>query len=161
MKSSKHPKITSSASIAGALRRQKKAGRKIVFTNGCFDILHVGHVSYLEEAKALGDVLVVGLNKDRSVKRLKGPHRPLIKEGDRARVLASLGAVDYVVPFGEATPERLIRAVKPDFLVKGGDWQKKDIVGSRFVESYGGKVRSLKFVNGISTSALIEKIRRL
>ena len=138
--------------------RLKKSGKKIVFTNGCFDILHVGHVRTLCQAKALGDVLVLGLNRDSSVKFLKGSGRPVTNEKERAEVMSALQTVDYIVLFGESTPEKLIRAVKPDFLVKGGDWKKKDIVGSDFVESYGGKAMSLRFVQGYSTTKLIEKI---
>ncbi len=134
--------------------------KRVVFTNGCFDILHVGHVRYLREAKALGDVLVLGLNCDHSVKGLKGSGRPVTNEKERAEVLSALQSVDYIVYFGEATPEKLIRCVKPDFLVKGGDWKKKKIVGASFVESYGGKVIRLRFVKGYSTTRLIKKIKR-
>ena len=140
------------------LRRGKK---KLVFTNGCFDILHKGHVTYLSQARALGDALVVGLNADASVRRLKGPERPVNEERDRAEVLGALACVDLVVIFREDTPDRLIHAVRPDVLVKGGDWKKKDIVGGPFVESYGGKVRVIPFVKGFSTTGLLEKIRSL
>jgi D-glycero-beta-D-manno-heptose 1-phosphate adenylyltransferase len=135
------------------LRNQKK----IVFTNGCFDLLHVGHIRYLQEAKAQGQVLVVGINSDDSVKRLKGPTRPIQNENDRAEILAALGAVDYVVLFTEDTPAKLIEAVKPNVLVKGGDWKPDQIVGGPFVLSYGGEVKSLQFVEGRSTTKLIEK----
>ena len=131
--------------------------RKIVFTNGCFDLLHVGHVRYLKEARSLGDILVVGVNTDESVKRLKGPTRPVQNENDRAEILASLSAVDFVVLFDQETPLELINKVKPDFLVKGGDWKPEQIVGSSFVQSYGGKVKSLQFVDGKSTTSLIAK----
>ncbi len=153
------PKLRTFAGIAAVVRRARAKGRKVVFTNGCFDILHVGHVRYLRKARSLGDRLVVGLNRDASVRRLKGPGRPVNRERNRAEVLAALACVDDVVFFGEATPERLIRAVRPDWLVKGGDWKKKDIVGSVFVESYGGKVRSLPFVDGFSTTATVRKLR--
>ncbi len=133
--------------------------RKLVFTNGCFDLLHVGHVRYLAEAKCCGDFLVVGVNSDSSVKSLKGPTRPIQNQEDRAEILAALGAVDCVVIFNEETPEKLIELVKPQVLVKGGDWKPQQIVGSRFVQSYGGEVRSLQFVNGKSTTKLIEKSR--
>lgn len=133
----------------------------MVFTNGCFDILHVGHIRYLRQARLLGDALVVGVNTDASVRRLKGPLRPLVSERERAEVLSALTAVDHVVLFDGDTPLSLIRAVSPDFLVKGGDWKKTSIVGWDFVESYGGKVRSLKFVEGRSTSRLAEKIRKI
>jgi D-glycero-beta-D-manno-heptose 1-phosphate adenylyltransferase len=131
--------------------------RKIVFTNGCFDLLHVGHVRYLQEAKAQGDLLVVGVNADASVKRLKGPTRPIQNENDRAEILAALGAVDYVIIFPEDTPAELIQNVRPDVLVKGGDWKPEQIVGSSFVQSYGGQVKSLQFVDGRSTTKIIEK----
>lgn len=132
--------------------------RKIVFTNGCFDLLHVGHVRYLQEAKSQGDFLVVGVNSDASVKRLKGPTRPIQTENDRAEILAALGAVDFVVIFTEDTPENLIHAVKPNVLVKGGDWKPEQIVGSSFVLSYGGEVKSLQFVEGRSTTSIIERV---
>ena len=154
-------KLKPLAKTLSLLRKEKKKGRKIVFTNGCFDVLHVGHVRYLKKAKSLGDVLVIGLNTDASVKRLKGSGRPLNKEKDRAEVLGALAFVDRVVFFSEATPERLIRAVRPDLIVKGGDWKKKDIVGSAFVESYGGKARSLPYIRGFSTTGLLDKIRKL
>lgn len=141
--------------------RLKKSGKKVVFTNGCFDILHVGHVRYLRQARALGNVLVLGLNRDSSVKGLKGSGRPVTDEKERAEVLSALEAVDYIVFFGDKTPEKLIRAVKPDFLVKGGDWKKENIVGAAFVESYGGKVLPLRSIKGYSTTKLIEKIKKI
>jgi rfaE bifunctional protein nucleotidyltransferase chain/domain len=141
--------------------RLKRAGKKIVFTNGVFDILHRGHVEYLEKAKSLGDVLIVGLNTDASARRIKGKHRPLQNQRDRATVLAALKAVDYVILFGEDTPEKLIRIVKPDVLVKGADWKTVDIVGADFVRSYGGRVRRIKLTKGRSTSSIIEKIRKI
>ncbi|MBS1114284.1 MAG: bifunctional heptose 7-phosphate kinase/heptose 1-phosphate adenyltransferase [Nitrospirae bacterium] len=129
--------------------------RKIVFTNGCFDILHIGHVRYLQHAKRLGDVLIIGLNSDRSVAGIK-PGRPVNSEKNRAEVLAALAVVDYVVVFPEKTPYNLIKAVKPDILVKGGDWKKEDIIGSDVAkETY-----SLHYVKGISTTGIIEKIIR-
>lgn len=136
-------------------------GLKIVFTNGCFDIIHRGHIEYLNEAKSLGGFLVVGLNSDSSVRKLKGPERPVVNETDRAFVLSSLKAVDAVIIFDEETPYELIKFVRPDFLVKGGDWKKEDIVGSDVVEGYGGKVISLKFVDSYSTSSFISKIKSL
>lgn len=136
-------------------------GKTIVFTNGCFDLLHVGHVRYLQEAKAQGDLLVVGLNSDQSVKRLKGEQRPLQHQDDRAEILAALGCVDYVTVFEEDTPLELIQEVKPNVLVKGGDWPVEKIVGSDFVLKNGGSVRSLQFVNGKSTSSLVDLIRSL
>lgn len=138
-----------------------RKNKKVVFTNGCFDILHVGHVKYLQEAKAQGDLLVVGINADASVKRLKGESRPIQNEQDRGDVLSALGCVDFVTVFTEDTPEKLIHAVKPDVLVKGGDWKVEQIVGSDFVMSYGGKVKSLQFVQGKSTTNIVSKILKL
>ena len=132
--------------------------KKVVFTNGCFDILHRGHVTYLNEAKSLGDVLVIGLNSDASVARLKGPTRPVNHEEDRKFVLENLKAVDGVFIFEEDTPYNLINNLKPDILVKGGDWKAEDIVGSDIVLAKGGEVKSLNFVNGFSTTKTIEKI---
>jgi D-glycero-beta-D-manno-heptose 1-phosphate adenylyltransferase len=131
--------------------------KKIVFTNGCFDILHVGHVRYLQEAKRLGDFLVVGVNTDASVKRLKGPTRPVQNESDRAEILSELRAVDAVVLFKEETPLDLIREIQPDVLVKGGDWPVESIVGHDIVTAKGGVVKSLSFVDGRSTTAIIER----
>ena len=139
---------------------KNKRQEKIVFTNGCFDLLHVGHVRYLQEAKNLGDLLVVGVNSDASVQVLKGPTRPVQNENDRAEILAALGAVDYVVIFSEETPEKLIHQVKPAVLTKGGDWKPESIVGGTFVMSYGGQVKSLQFVDGKSTTKIIEKSKR-
>lgn len=135
--------------------------KKIVFTNGCFDIIHVGHVTYLQQARALGDILVVGLNSDSSVSKLKGPTRPVQCEEDRAIILSALGCVDYVVLFSDDTPEKLIKSVSPNVLVKGGDWPVEKIVGADHVLSGGGQVRSLPFVNGKSSTGIIEKVKRL
>lgn len=140
--------------VEGLRRKQKK----IVFTNGVFDILHYGHIAYLTQARRLGDVLIVGVNKDRSVKKFKASDRPLQHEKDRARIVASLKAVDYVVAFGEATPERLIKAIKPDILVKGADYKMSEIVGADFVRSYGGKVRRIRLQKGRSSTALVKKL---
>lgn len=136
-----------------------RSGRKIVFTNGCFDLLHVGHVRYLQEARRLGDVLVVGVNSDASTKRLKGPTRPIQNENDRAEILAALACVDVTVVFEDDTPADLIKRVRPDILVKGGDWKIDQIVGGDFVQTYGGKVMSLQFVDGKSTTKIIEKTK--
>ena len=141
-----------------ALDSWRAAGEAVVFTNGVFDLLHRGHAEYLEEARALGDRLVVGVNSDASVRRLKGPTRPIVSEGDRAGLLGALASVDLVVVFGEDTPERLVRAVRPDLLVKGGDWDLDRIVGREFVESYGGRVLSIPLREGYGTSALIRRI---
>lgn len=139
--------------VAGRLRAE---GRKIVFTNGCFDIIHAGHIRYLRQAKALGDVLVVGLNSDRSVSVIK-PKRPVIPQDQRAEVLASLEMIDYVTMFDEETPYELIKLLQPDILVKGGDWKKEDIVGSDIAK----ETRSLPYIKGVSTTEIIEKIKRL
>jgi len=143
--------------IRGTLKRE---GRRVVFTNGCFDILHLGHVDYLTKARALGDTLVVGVNTDASVQRLKGPSRPVVVESDRASVLAALSAVDYVCLFDEETPAELIRALVPDVLVKGSDWKVDDVVGKDVVEAAGGKVLTIPFLPNHSTSSIIEKILR-
>lgn len=133
--------------------------QKIVFTNGCFDILHVGHVTYLAQAKALGDVLVIGLNSDASVRRLKGPNRPVNAQNARALVLAALESVDYVVFFDEDTPYNIITQVNPDILVKGGDYEIDNIVGGDFVRARGGEVLTIPFVDGFSTSNILEQIK--
>jgi D-beta-D-heptose 7-phosphate kinase/D-beta-D-heptose 1-phosphate adenosyltransferase len=135
-------------------------GAKVAFTNGCFDLLHPGHVTYLEAARDLADVLVVGLNSDESVRRLKGPARPILSEAERATVLAGLRSVDYAVIFGEDTPAGLIRALVPDVLVKGGDWPVESIVGREVVEAAGGRVLTIPFVEGQSTTGIVERIRK-
>ena len=135
--------------------------RKVVFTNGCFDIIHKGHVTYLNEAKSLGDHLIVGINSDDSVKRLKGKDRPVNNESDRAFVLDNLKSVDDVLIFNEDTPYHIIKEIIPDLLVKGGDWKEEDIVGSDIVKKNGGKVISLQFVNDYSTTNILEKIEKL
>ena len=142
-------------SLISALR---SGGGKIVFTNGVFDIIHRGHVEYLINAKSHGDVLIVGVNSDSSVKRIKGDNRPVNNENDRAFVLLNLKPVDYVVIFEEDTPYNLIKAIQPNVLVKGGDWKVKDIVGSDIVLDRGGQVFSLKFIDNYSTTAIIKKI---
>lgn len=138
---------------------QARKGKKLVFTNGCFDLLHVGHVRYLKEARSLGDLLVVAINTDKSVQKLKGQDRPLQNQEDRSEILAALECVDFVTIFDEETPEKLIQRIKPDILVKGGDWTIDKIVGAPFVMSYGGEVKSLQFVPGRSTTLLIEKMK--
>jgi rfaE bifunctional protein nucleotidyltransferase chain/domain len=154
-------KIRSLSSIVAAIRNDRRCGCKIVFTNGCFDILHAGHVRYLGKARSSGDRLIIGVNRDASIRGLKGSGRPVNHEKDRAEVLAALECVDYVVFFGEPTPEKLIHAIRPDILVKGGDWKKKDIIGAPFVESYGGKVRSIPLLKGRSTTSVIDKVRAM
>lgn len=138
---------------------QKKENKRIVFTNGCFDILHLGHIRYLREAKRLGDILIVGLNSDNSVNSLKGKDRPLVKEKDRAEILSTLEMVDYIVIFNELTPKNLIDKIIPDVLVKGGDWKKEAVVGRDTVEAQGGEVIIIPEVKGYSTSALIKRIK--
>ena len=138
----------------------KTEGKKLVFTNGCFDIIHAGHVRYLKEAKALGDILIVGLNSDTSVSAIK-PGRPVNPQDQRAEVLSSLEMVDYVTIFGEDTPYKLIQHLQPDVLVKGGDWQIEKIVGAREVQGWGGTVHSIPFLHQRSTTALLNKIRSL
>jgi D-beta-D-heptose 7-phosphate kinase/D-beta-D-heptose 1-phosphate adenosyltransferase len=136
----------------------KTKGKRIVFTNGCFDLLHVGHIRYLEKAKTLGDVLVVGVNSDRSVRGLKGPHRPILPEEERAEILSGLESVNYITVFDEPTPLELISSLQPHILVKGGDWTKETTVGKEVVERLGGEVVILPFIEGSSTSNLIETI---
>jgi rfaE bifunctional protein nucleotidyltransferase chain/domain len=139
----------------------KKEGQKVVFTNGVFDILHRGHVEYLEKAKSLGDVLMLGLNTDASVKKIKGSNRPVMGQDDRAIILAGLSSVDYICLFEEEKPENLIQELIPDILVKGGDYQIDDIVGRETVEANGGKVVTIDLVNGQSTTSIIEKMVKL
>lgn len=159
VKSSSHQKkITTLASLKRVVKKLKERGARIVFTNGCFDILHRGHVEYLKKAKAQGEALIIGLNADASVRRIKGPSRPINKQADRAAVLAALDLIDYVVFFRQDTPLELIRTLKPDILVKGGDWHPEKIVGADIVKAYGGRVLSIPFIKGYSTSGLIEKI---
>lgn len=134
------------------------SGRMVVFTNGCFDLLHPGHVRYLQQAKALGDALIVGLNSDRSVRELKGSNRPILNEAERAEVISALGCVDYVTVFDDPTPREIIATLLPDILVKGGDWGVDQIIGRREVESAGGRVLSLPFVEGSSTTDVIQRI---
>ena len=141
--------------------KSAREGKKLVFTNGCFDILHIGHVSYLQEAKACGDLLLVAVNSDASVKRLKGPERPLQNEKDRAEILSHLRSVDFTILFEEDTPLELIESISPDILVKGGDWSIDQIVGSEHVLKNGGEVKSLKFVDGRSTTNVVDKIKSL
>ncbi|MDD5137132.1 MAG: D-glycero-beta-D-manno-heptose 1-phosphate adenylyltransferase [Candidatus Omnitrophica bacterium] len=152
-------KVKGLAAVKKIAESLRKRGERIVFTNGCFDILHVGHVDYLAKARKMGDVLVIGLNSDLSVKRLKGTERPLNSQVDRAKVLSALSSVDYVTIFDEDTPERLIEKIRPDILVKGGDWKEANIAGAAFVKSYGGKVRIVPFVKGYSTTLVVNKLR--
>ncbi len=153
-------KVVDWEAAARWVKELQSAGRKVVFTNGCFDLLHVGHVNYLEAARELGDALIIGVNTDASVARLgKGGDRPFTPEADRARVLAALACVDRVVLFGEDTPLALITRLAPDILVKGGDYQLDEIVGREVVLARGGRVVALPFVPGYSTTSLIDRIR--
>lgn len=145
--------------ISSIIKELKSQNKKIIFTNGCFDILHSGHVQYLAEAKELGDILILGLNSDSSVKRLKGNDRPINNEGERAVVLSALCSISYIVVFEEDTPYMLINHIKPDALVKGGDWKPNDIVGSDIVSSYNGEVKSLSYIDGKSTTDIINKLK--
>lgn len=149
-------KILNWNELKKAIDGVKSSGRKVVFTNGCFDILHVGHIRYLKEARALGDVLVIGLNSDKSVSVIK-PGRPVNPQEQRAEILAALEMIDYVTVFDEDTPYELIKLLKPDILVKGGDWKKEDIVGSDIAK----ETRSLPYVQGLSTTEIIKKIKKL
>ena len=150
-------KVISRRAVAALFSGLRRAGKRIVFTNGCFDILHAGHARYLRRAAAMGDVLVVGLNGDGSVRRLKGEGRPIQKGPDRAYLLASLGCVSYVVVFSEDTPTALIEDVVPHVLVKGGDWKGKTIAGAEFVRSRGGAVKTIRFLPGRSTTSIIAR----
>lgn len=149
-------KIKGREELMGVLARLRSEGKRVVLTNGCFDLLHLGHVTYLEEARGLGDLLVVGVNTDESVRRIKGPGRPIVPLEQRMAVLAALEAVDYVVPFGEDTPYELIKALRPHVLVKGGDWRPEEVVGRDLVE----EVRIVPYREGFSTTGLIEKIKK-
>lgn len=145
--------------LAPHLAELQSQGRKVVFTNGVFDLLHLGHVTYLKAARALGDLLVVALNDDDSVRRLKGPDRPLVPLAERAEILLALSCVDWVVPFCEDDPLRVVRLLKPDVLVKGGDWAPENIVGADFVRARGGRVEVIPLVEGRSTTALVARAK--
>jgi rfaE bifunctional protein nucleotidyltransferase chain/domain len=153
-------KTVTPSALQRRLAALQRRGKRIVFTNGCFDLIHPGHVRYLRQAKQLGDVLVVGLNSDASVRRLKGPTRPLVPQRDRAEVMAALEMVDFVTVFNDDTPYKLIARLQPDVLVKGGDWAPDRIVGADIVRARGGKVRSLRFAPGYSTTRLVETIAK-
>ncbi len=151
-------KILKLSDLIQTLKGLRKFGKRIVFTNGCFDILHVGHVRYLAAARSKGDVLILGLNSDVSVKSIKPDNRPIVGQEHRAEVLAGLACVDYITIFDEPDPLALIHAIKPDILVKGADWEEAEIIGSDVVKTYGGKVVRVKVVPGISTSQIIQRI---
>ena len=152
-------KIVSQEELIQATAREKRGGRRVVFTNGCFDLLHPGHVRCLAEARALGDVLVVAVNSDRSVRGNKGPERPLVNERDRAEVIAALASVDYVTIFDEPTPRELISRVLPSVLVKGADWALDQVAGREEVEAAGGRVVSIPLASGYSTTNIVQRIR--
>ena len=156
-----HDKLKSLVELLEIRQNMRKKLKKVVFTNGVFDLLHRGHVEYLAHARELGDSLFLGLNSDISVTKVKGPGKPLVKEEDRAFVLAGLAAVDYICFFDEETPQKLIEALIPDILVKGGDYQIDEIVGKEIVEKNGGKVETIPLVNGYSTTELMKKIAQL
>jgi rfaE bifunctional protein nucleotidyltransferase chain/domain len=151
-------KIKTRGELQKILHNLKQQGKRIVFTNGCFDILHIGHVRCLEEAKKLGDILIVAINTDRSVRSIKGPSRPLVPEAERAEVLSALACVDYVVTFDEPDPLNLISSLKPHVLVKGGDWTPEAVVGREVVEREGGRVVIIPQVQGVSTSTIADRI---
>ena len=152
--------IASIQAVAAEVRRLQGAGKKVVFTNGCFDLLHRGHVHVLRQAKASGDLLIVGINTDRSVKSIKGTTRPILSELDRIELITAMEMVDYVVLFDEPDPCKLIAAIKPDVLAKGGDWGTDQIVGADIVERDGGRVRVIPYLKGHSTTEIIERIRK-
>jgi len=152
-------KVVSRPEIAAIAAQARRDGRRIAFTNGCFDLLHVGHIRYLAAARDAADLLIVGVNDDASVRRLKGPTRPLVPDAARAEVLAALAAVDYVTLFSEDTPYELIRAVQPDVLVKGSDWAPDQVVGRDVVEARGGRVLLIPVVADFSTTTLVERLR--
>jgi rfaE bifunctional protein nucleotidyltransferase chain/domain len=151
-------KITPRNELKATVDRLKREGKKVVFTNGCFDILHAGHTRYLREAKKLGDALILALNSDSSVRSIKGPMRPIVPEAERAEVVASLDSVDYVTVFDEMTPLELIEFLQPDVIVKGGDWAEKDIVGAETVRKWGGRVAIMPEIEGASTTNIIDKV---
>ena len=151
-------KITPRNDLKSQVDRLKREGKKVVFTNGCFDILHAGHTRYLREARKLGDVLILALNSDSSVRSIKGPMRPIVPEAERAEVVAALDSVDYVTVFDELTPLELIEFLRPDVIVKGGDWAEKDIVGAESVRKWGGRVAIMPEIEGASTTNIIDKV---
>ncbi len=151
-------KITSIEALSSNVRRLRSEGKRIVFTNGCFDILHSGHIELFRSARRLGDALVVAINSDRSVHRIKGEKRPIFNEDERSEILSALEMVDFVTIFGEDTPLRTILEIRPDVLVKGADWEEKGIVGQEEVEAWGGQVVPIRLVEGRSTSGIIDRI---
>ena len=154
-------KIVGLKTLKPLVERLRKHGRCVAFTNGCFDLLHLGHTSYLEKAKGRGRVLVVGLNSDASVQRIKGDKRPIVGQMERARVLASLACVDYITIFNDDTPLKVIAALKPDVLVKGADWKGREVVGAELVKANGGKIEFIHYLKGFSTTHLIKRIQNV
>jgi len=154
-------KVKTLKGLLKELKPLRKKGGKVVFTNGCFDIIHAGHVRYLKKAGALGDILVVGLNSDESVRKIKGDKRPIVPERERAEVVAALGFVDYVVIFNEPTPLKIIKEIKPDILVKGADWAAREIVGADVVKKGGGRISRIKLLQGRSTTNIIKRILKI
>jgi len=151
-------KILTLKTLKKKIQSHHRQSQKIAFTNGCFDILHVGHVSYLQTAKKNNRILIVGLNSDASVRKIKGKHRPLNSQRDRATVLSALECIDYITIFNEETPLNLIKALKPDVLIKGADWKGKVVVGGEFVKSCGGKVEHIKYLTKFSTTKMIQRV---
>lgn len=151
-------KIVTLKSLKRIVQKLRRRGKAIAFTNGCFDILHFGHISYLEKAKHKDRILIVGLNSDASARKIKGPKRPIIGQNQRAGVLAALGYVDYITIFNEETPYKTIKALKPDILIKGADWRGKSVAGEKLVKSLGGRVEFVKYLNRFSTTKIIDTI---
>jgi rfaE bifunctional protein nucleotidyltransferase chain/domain len=158
--SSYQSKVKTLHQLKPILARLRKRGQRIVFTNGCFDLLHIGHLRYLQRARRCGDRLVVAINSDRSVHKIKGPLRPLLPQADRAELLAALSCVDYVTIFDQPDPLAVITELRPDVLIKGSDWSQNEIIGREVVEARGGRVRRVPLVRGVSTSRLIEKMAK-
>lgn len=154
-------KIKSLDALIRIISKLRRQGKKIVFTNGCFDLLHYGHAKYLQDAKKKGDILIVAINSDESVRRIKGKQRPIVNEKDRLGLIAALESVDYVLLFKDQTPLRVIKTLKPDVLVKGADWDKDDIVGGDFILSRGGRIATIKLIKDRSTTNLIRKIAKV
>ncbi|MDE2179388.1 MAG: D-glycero-beta-D-manno-heptose 1-phosphate adenylyltransferase [candidate division NC10 bacterium] len=154
-------KLRTLQELVGIVRQRRAMGERAVFTNGCFDLLHRGHTRLLQQARALGDLLIVGLNSDASVRLLKGPFRPVLLQDERAELLSALASVDYVVIFEEADPGRIIAALEPDVLVKGADWTKEEVVGREIVERRGGRVVTIPLVEGCSTSRIVRRIMEM
>jgi D-beta-D-heptose 7-phosphate kinase/D-beta-D-heptose 1-phosphate adenosyltransferase len=152
-------KLKNLGELAAIASEARRAGKTVVFTNGCFDLLHRGHVHILREARAMGDILIVGVNSDRSVRGIKGPKRPILGETDRSELIAAMEMVNYIVLFDETDPRKLIEAIKPDVLAKGGDWGPDGVVGADIVERTGGKVAVIPYLKGFSTTEIIERIR--